>query len=306
MKVVGKKSPFVVLCWRKEREIKMKLKTKYLLKWRFRKYYKYVLLALLIILLVYCLLTFGKNIDTKNPSIIGIIGVLSGSALTGLLTYINTGRAHLRETKKKEMEYRKKEIYIPLYENIFRFFEDIKLDEYPEYLNNDPNFEKKLGGFTEWNKIKKDARYLSINKNLEKELDELTEMIAKYNAGIEDFVDEIHKVIDRHVDKVFYGSQRVHHSFKFRELRYLLKDKDIFISRLTNATLVFKEPFDWSKSKIPYDVAEQIYNEAMQLPSTIYLNKQYCMVRDKTQELLELFETTIKEINKNIFGYIDY
>lgn len=259
-------------------------------------------------MLVFFLFKYKKSISNIkiNPNYIGIIGVLCGSLVTGTITYLNTSKAHSRDTKKKEMEYRKKEIYVPLYEDTLKLCSHLSDDAFPDYIATHAYKSEKFTSFSEWEKIKKDSRYLSVSLSLRSELDQFLERIEDYLNFKSTFVLRVDEIIHEHIENHFNDSFILHMPYKFNEAKQLLINKERFINDVCRASLRKKRVDGWPKEKIPVEVAEKIYEEVIIDKDVQEFKKLYKDLVDHADNLLELFQFTINEINKNIYGKIQY
>ena len=286
----------------------MKLKTKYFIRWKGLKYVKRAVIAIIVILLVIFLFKHKGSIsDIKvNPNYIGIIGVLCGSLVTGIITYLNTSKAHSRDIKKKEMEYRKKEIYVPLYEDTLKLCNYLRDNAFPDNITTYVYKDERPNSFSEWEKIKKDSRYLSVSLSLRSELDQFVKRIEDYLNFKSTFTQRVDEVRHELVEDHFNNGLTLHTFYKFNEAKHLLINKERFINDICRESLRKKGVDGWPKEKIPVEIAEKIYEEAIIDKNVQEFEKLYKDLVDNAANLLELFQFTINEINKNIYGKIQY
>ncbi|MEM4993003.1 hypothetical protein WKH56_10680 [Priestia sp. SB1] len=289
----------------------MRLKTKYFIKWKGLKYAKRIAIAIIAILLIVVLVKHKGDISKFkiNQNYIGIIGVLCGSAVTGIITYFNTSKAYSRDAKRKEMESRKKEIFAPLYNNMLKVNNYMVSESYPEGLYHEIKYKDEVNSFSEWESIKKDNRSLYISNLLSQQLDQFTQKINEYMEYREKLTKEVIRVTEIQVGS-YSGSKyivdRIGLFYKFSQARQLLKDKDKFIQGICALNLNDTSATDSQRIPLPNPVAEKIYQESIESSQAVEFENIFNDLVNKSNDILVVLKFIINDIDKQIYGKVQY
>lgn len=274
----------------------------YKLKLLINRFWKIIVSLFIIFIFIYASIQVANKLDLNNSATAAWVGVIYGSLISGTLTYLGAERVKVREVSKNAMKERKESIYEPLYEDLLKLRNDLKFHPYPIHIENDRHSKDYLINFKEWDKIKNDARYLSLPPDLIVHFNNLIKDFELYNDYVLTFVSEVNDAMEEKI-KTKIGC-RFRSVMRIEDIKYVLFDGENFIYRLKRTTLWDLETnaYAYEDKKISNSLAEEIMYDVSEMGVTYEIERRYNNITNKVEALLGVLEMFIKDINKKLYG----
>ncbi|MEK3891810.1 hypothetical protein MKZ04_05115 [Bacillus sp. FSL W7-1354] len=225
----------------------------------------------------------------NNSSVIGLLGVLIGSVLSLVGTFL----LNSHQVKIKGIIKRKNVIYSPLYDELTKFYSELRKINYPQKIITKQidlellRYQETVPCFTAWNRIMSDVRGIEVPLHIKKYFNKLISKSNNYMFCIDEAYIEIEaklKNVLLHEEKnqFFEGRlERNRNSIQQRIMTDILLNDSTFDSSLSPIFFLGDEDL---KNQMMGEI-KQILIESKSLASVLRIKKEYEDLKEYTADL---------------------
>mgnify|MGYP001111258557 CR=1 FL=1 len=253
-----------------------------------------VILLLIYLLIVRLLPTLNVQFSTinnilNNSSVIGLLGVLIGSVLSLVGTFL----LHSHQFKIKGIITRKNVIYSPLYDELTKFYSELRKINYPQKIITKQidlellRYQETVPCFTAWNRIMSDVRGIEVPLHIKKYFNKLISKSENYMSCIDEAYIEIEaklKNVLLHEEKNQFFEERLErnrYSIQQRIMTDILLNDSTFDSSLSS---IFFHGDEDLKNQMTAEI-KQLLIESKSLASVLRIKKEYEDLKEYTADL---------------------
>ena len=251
-----------------------------------------VILLLIYLLIVRLLPTLNVQFSTinnilNNSSVIGLLGVLIGSVLSLVGTFL----LHSHQFKIKGIITRKNVIYSPLYDELTKFYSELRKINYPQKIITKHTellrYQETVPCFTAWNRIMSDVRGIEVPLHIKKYFNKLISKSENYMSCIDEAYIEIEaklKNVLLHEEKNQFFEERLErnrYSIQQRIMTDILLNDSTFDSSLSS---IFFHGDEDLKNQMTAEI-KQLLIESKSLASVLRIKKEYEDLKEYTEDL---------------------
>ncbi|MCY9263999.1 hypothetical protein [Bacillus haynesii] len=225
----------------------------------------------------------------NNSSVIGLLGVLIGSVLSLVGTFL----LNSHQVKIKGIITRKNVIYSPLYDELTKFYSELRKINYPQKIITRQidlellRYQETVPCFTAWNRIMSDVRGIEVPLHIKKYFNKLISKSKNYMFCIDQAYIEIEaklKNVLLHEEKNQFFEERLErnrNSIQQRIMTDILLNDSTFDSSLSSIFFLGDEDL---KNQMMREI-KQILIESKSLASVLRIKKEYEDLKEYTADL---------------------